>query len=146
MTEKKTLALPTGAIYTMTNIVRSREKHLASALSLLGMTLAEWRVLRIIRSFAEPVGMSVLMAYSQTDRTALGRTVDRLVTRGFVERLPDPHDKRAFLLRRLDSRADVFDEAYAVAERYDTSLVAGLSAQEHEILLRVLSSIEQKMR
>lgn len=39
--------------------------------------------------------MSLLIANSQTDRTALGRTIDRLVRRGWVIRNLDPNDKRA---------------------------------------------------
>ena len=79
----------------MTELVRQRERQLTALLAPLELGLHEWRALRIIHAFDGDVPMSVLIEHSQTDRTALGRTIERLVRRGWVSRLPDPDDGRA---------------------------------------------------
>lgn len=136
------LDLPSGVIYSMTNIVRNRDKHLSNELALIGFTLPEWRAMRIIRSFNKAIPMSILIAHSQTDRTALGRTIERLVMRGFIEKLPDPNDKRAFLISWLDQQNDKFDTAYEIAKQYDINLLDHLSEDEKSILLSALSRVE----
>ena len=100
MTETNALGLPQGPLYLMTEIVRQRERQLTALLAPLELGLHEWRALRIIHAFDGDVPMSVLIEHSQTDRTALGRTIERLVRRGWVSRLPDPDDGRAVLVRR----------------------------------------------
>lgn len=139
---EKNLNLPSGAIYSMTNIVRNREKYLSNELALIGFTLPEWRAMRIIRSFDGPVPMSILIEHSQTDRSALGRTIERLVMRRWVEKLPDPNDKRAFLISQLGQHEEQFGKAYEITKKYDTGLLGNLSDDEQAVLISALSKIE----
>ena len=113
MTETNALGLPQGPLYLMTEIVRQRERQLTALLAPLELGLHEWRALRIIHAFDGDVPMSVLIEHSQTDRTALGRTIERLVRRGWVSRLPDPDDGRAVLVRRSPAAQAVFEQALA---------------------------------
>lgn len=110
MTETNALGLPQGPLYLMTEIVRQRERQLTALLAPLELGLHEWRALRIIHAFDGDVPMSVLIEHSQTDRTALGRTIERLVRRGWVSRLPDPDDGRAVLVRRSPAAQAVFEQ------------------------------------
>ncbi|MFZ4834298.1 MarR family winged helix-turn-helix transcriptional regulator [Rouxiella sp. Mn2063] len=143
MLKDKKLELPTGGIYLMTNIVRHRERCLDNKLTLIGLTLPEWRVLRIIHSFNDAIPMSVLIEHSQTDRTALGRTVERLVARGWVEKLPHANDKRAFLVKRLDAMEDTFKKAYDLVAEYDNNLLVNLTDEEHAVFINTLIQIEK---
>ena len=143
MGKTKTLGLPSGAIYSMTNIVRRRERRLTTELARLGLTLHEWRALRIIYSFDGDVPMSVLIEHSQTDRTALGRTIDRLIDRGWVERLPHPEDKRAVYIRRLAASETAFDDARRLVSALDLQLMSALAPDEIEMLSRALAKIEK---
>ncbi|WDD90676.1 MarR family transcriptional regulator (plasmid) [Burkholderia sp. FERM BP-3421] len=142
MSREKALGLPSGEIYSMTNIVRNRDRRLTTELGRIGLTLPEWRVLRIIHSFAQDVPMSVIIEHSQTDRTALGRTIDRLVERGWVERLPDPDDKRAVYIRRRPASCVAFTQALQVVSQWDTQLMAGLDAVERGALSRALKKLD----
>ncbi len=142
MTETNALGLPQGPLYLMTEIVRQRERQLTALLAPLELGLHEWRALRIIHAFDGDVPMSVLIEHSQTDRTALGRTIERLVRRGWVSRLPDPDDGRAVLVRRSPAAQAGFEQALAQVAGLDERLLAGLGAgPEEEALTLVLGKL-----
>ncbi|WP_460479288.1 MarR family winged helix-turn-helix transcriptional regulator [Comamonas humi] len=130
----------------MTEVVRERERLLASALSELGLGLPEWRALRILNSFPGDVPMSTVAEHSQTDRTALGRTIDRMETRGWVQRIPAPEDKRAVYIRlSLESRG-VFAKALKLVAAFDEQLLAMLTSQEQTILPQMLEKMVSSVR
>jgi MarR family multiple antibiotic resistance transcriptional regulator len=141
MGKVKELGLPHSNLYLMTEIVRLREKSLTGMLSRLDLTLHEWRALRVLYCFEGDVPMSVLIEHSQTDRTALGRTIDRLVQRGWVSRFPDPEDKRAVYLRTNPSSQGVFTEAFKLVSRLDEDMLAAIDAKETAVLSRVLAKM-----
>ncbi|NIF22128.1 MarR family winged helix-turn-helix transcriptional regulator [Candidatus Pantoea multigeneris] len=143
MTKFSATGLPLSPIFSITNITRNRERYLTGALASIGLTLAEWRALRIMHSFAEAIPMGVLIAHSQTDRSALGRTVDRLVQRGWVERIPDPNDKRAFLVRKLSSADEIFERAFQLVGAFDATLQVELTLEERAVLRGALEKIER---
>lgn len=145
MSRKKTLGLPFGEIYSMTNIVRNRDRGLTTELALVGLTLPEWRALRIIYSFDDDVPMSALSEHSQTDRTALSRTLDRLVDRGWIARIPDPVDKRAVFIRRLGPADDVFERARCITSAFDKRLMQAIGPSDRTVLARVLTLIESTL-
>jgi MarR family transcriptional regulator, multiple antibiotic resistance protein MarR len=142
----KPLRLPGGDLYLMTEIVRHRERKLTDILSRLGLTLHEWRALRILSSFEGEVPMSVLSTHSQTDRTALSRTIDRLVQRGWASRVPDPDDKRAVYVRREPESQEVFAQALALVSELDEGLIKLLNASESAALNRALGRIAKSLQ
>ncbi|KFD13055.1 virulence associated transcriptional regulator [Serratia marcescens subsp. marcescens ATCC 13880] len=102
--------------------------------------------MRILYSFPGDVAMSEVIAHSQTDRTALGRTITQLVNRGWVARFPDPEDKRAVYLRVMPASRPIFDQARQWVADYDAQLMAclddaGLSALD-DALRRMMLFIE----
>lgn len=135
------LGLPNGGLYTMTDIVRERERRLTVELSNLGLTLHEWRALRILSNFAGAVAMSEVVKYSQTDRTAFGRTIDRLVARGWVVRTPSLVDKRAVLLRTTAESKSSFLKAFKVVNQFDVGLMGALDEDERAHLDQLLTKI-----
>lgn len=140
------IGLPDSAFYRMTEIVRHREKRLSSLLALQGLSLHEWRVLRILYSYPGKVSMSDVAAHSQTDRTAVGRTITQLVNRGWVTRFPSQEDKRAVYLCVTTESRTAFDKARQLVSDYDTQLMAclddvGLNAL-NDTLQRMMSYID----
>lgn len=146
MENKPQASLPSGVLYEMTNIVRFRERALNEKLSLIGLTLPEWRVLRIIHSFPDAIPLSIVIEHSQSDRSTLGRTVDKLVNRGWVEKLADSSDRRAFRVRWLEASVEVYRQAFAMVADHDTNMIARLSEEEHQLLAAILQRISQEQR
>src|SRR6187397_2348880 len=92
----------------------------------------EFDVLAALRRAGAPYELSpgrLLRETLVTSGTMTNR-VDRLVARSFVERLPDPHDRRGVLVRLTDTGRETVDGA-----------LAGLLEQEHG-LLSALSGTE----
>ena len=68
--------------------------------------------------------------------------VDRLVDRGLVDRLPDPHDRRGVLVRLTTVGRDRVDAALADLLAREQGQLSGLGRQERKqlvVLLRQLS-------
>ena len=146
MENRPQMSLPSGVLYEMTNIVRFRERALSEKLSSIGLTLPEWRVLRIIHSYPEAIPMSIVIEHSQSDRSTLGRTVDKLVNRGWVEKLAEPSDKRAFRVRWLEASVGIYRQAHALVADHDTGMIAHLSAEECRQLAAFLQRIPQGLQ
>jgi DNA-binding MarR family transcriptional regulator len=67
--------------------------------------------------------------------------VDRLVTRGFVERLPDPHDRRGVLVRLTEQGRATVDGALAGLLERERELLAGLNGTEQKKLASLLRAL-----
>ena len=123
----------------MTEIVRQRERQLTALLAPLELGLHEWRALRIIHAFDGDVPMSVLIEHSQTDRTALGRTIERLVRRGWACRTRTTVARAA---APQPAAQAVFEQALAQVAGLDERLLAALGAgPEEEALTLALGKL-----
>lgn len=139
--ERIELDLPQSELYLMTELVRRRERDLSERLHEAGFSLHEWRVLRILYSFSSDVPMSALIEHSQTDRTALGRTIDRLEKRSLVLKLPSPADKRAVFLRLLPGTDEPFARALKLVTEYDGHFLASLDEHHKSELTHALKTL-----
>ncbi|MFS0852963.1 MarR family winged helix-turn-helix transcriptional regulator [Microbacterium sp. 179-I 3D4 NHS] len=73
---------------------------------------------------------------------SVSRLVDRMVTRGLVEKCPDPEDGRGSLIRATDAGVRAFR---AVATVHGRSIAQRMSALDDDEL-RTLQSLTQKLR
>ena len=67
--------------------------------------------------------------------------VDRLAARGFVERLPDPHDRRGVLVRLTPEGRTAVDGAFAALVDAERELLAGLPAKDRQQLAGLLREL-----
>ncbi len=72
------------------------------------------------------------------DKTRIIRTLDELQEQGYIERLPDPDDRRARLLAITDEGRALKDSAQAEIQRGEERWLADLSPDERRVFLRVL--------
>jgi DNA-binding MarR family transcriptional regulator len=72
------------------------------------------------------------------DKTRIIRTLDELQERGYIERRPDPDDRRVRLLAITDSGAAIKDAAQADIQRGEERWLGVLSADERRAFLKVL--------
>ena len=68
--------------------------------------------------------------------------VDQLEHEGFVERLDDAADRRAFLIRLTRAGERSFAEMARAHEEWVVELLAGLSRREHDELLKLLAKLK----
>jgi DNA-binding MarR family transcriptional regulator len=100
----------------------------------------EFDVLAALRRAGAPYELSpgrLLRETLVTSGTMTNR-VDRLVARGFVTRLPDPHDRRGVLVRLTPTGRATVDGALAGLLAREHDLLAGLKPAEHARLAGLL--------
>lgn len=72
------------------------------------------------------------------DKTRIIRTLDDLQHSGHIERVPDPEDRRARLLRITEQGRRVKDAAQAQIQRGEERWLGLLSAEERRVFLSAL--------
>lgn len=79
-------------------------------------------------------------------KNAIGQLVDELVQLGYVERVADPHDRRAKVVRYTQQGADMMADAAAVGERLDAEIAAIIGARRLGQLRSALADICHDLR
>ena len=103
----------------------------------LGLTRAQWRVMMFLRRH-EGARQNELAALLEVENVTLGRHIDRLEESGWVERRPDPADRRAWRLFLAAKSMPMLDKlAVFLIETRETAL-RGFSAKEREKLIETL--------
>jgi DNA-binding MarR family transcriptional regulator len=108
-----------------------------------GIESWEFDVLAALRRAGAPYELSPGRLIKETLVTSgtMTNRVDRLVTRGLVERLPDPHDRRGVLVRLTDEgRAKVDGALVSLLER-EHDLLDGLDAAAQKRLAGLLRTL-----
>jgi DNA-binding MarR family transcriptional regulator len=107
-------------------------------------------VLSALRRAGEPYELSPGALVQQTLVTSgtMTNRVDRLERSGFVERRPDPGDRRGVLVRLTPAGRDVVDSAMADLIEQEKSLLSELSASDRVqlagLLRRMLAPLEAR--
>jgi DNA-binding MarR family transcriptional regulator len=100
----------------------------------------EFDVLAALRRAGAPYELSpgrLLRETLVTSGTMTNR-VDRLASRGLVERHPDPSDRRGVLVRLTPEGKDAVDGAFGALLDAERVLLAGLSAADQKALAGLL--------
>ena len=108
-----------------------------------GIESWEFDVLAALRRAGAPYELSpgrLLRETLVTSGTMTNR-VDRLATRGYVERYPDPEDRRGVIVRLTAEGKTAVDAAFEALLDAEKSLLADLPAKEQKKLAALLRSL-----
>ncbi|HZR36082.1 MAG TPA: MarR family transcriptional regulator [Nevskia sp.] len=110
----------------------------------LNLTMAQCKVLVYLQ---RNQGITqVRLAYlTDTDPMTLVRILDRMEADGWIERRPDPADRRARRLYLKDAAYPVVDEIWRIADRARAASLAGLSSAERDTLMSLLGRIHHNL-
>ena len=75
------------------------------------------------------------------DKTRIIATLDELQERGYIERRPDPDDRRVRLLALTESGRAVKDAAQVAIQRGEERWLGRLSANDRRVFLRILRQL-----
>ena len=75
------------------------------------------------------------------DKTRIIPVLDELQKRGYIERMPDPDDRRARLLEITESGRSIKNATQADIQRGEEYWLAQLSAGDRTVFLRVLQQL-----
>jgi DNA-binding MarR family transcriptional regulator len=90
-------------------------------------------------------GYIVLAEAIGADKTRIIPTLDELQSQGFIERRPDPDDRRARLLALTDAGRDVKDVVQAAIQRGEERWLGTLSRADRAAFLRALEQLTDEL-
>ncbi len=107
-----------------------------------GLTVTEWRVMAVLGRYP---GLSANQVAQRTamDKVAVSRAVARLIDAGRLEREFDDDDRRRSVLRLSAAGYAVHEEVAPLALGVERHLLAGMPADERELLFRLLDRLEE---
>lgn len=110
----------------------------------LGLTRAQWRVL-VHLAPRQGINQRALAEILELDNVTLSRHVDRLEQAGWLERRPDPADRRAWLLYVLEASSPVLDRMEALAVETHAAALEGITEDERAQLVATLERIKANL-
>lgn len=117
--------------------------HMNPLFAEAGLQPGEFDVLATLRRSGEPYILSPTKLYEAAMISSGGMTnrLDRLERAGFVERRPDPHDRRGKLIALTEAGRRVIDETIGRHVANEERLLAALSSKEQEQLNQLLKKL-----
>jgi DNA-binding MarR family transcriptional regulator len=109
-----------------------------------GMTRAQGLILA--RLERQPgLSQNELAVICEVEPITVGRLVDRLEARGFVERRPDPGDRRIRRLHLLPASAPILAAIHDYREALEEYLIEGLDPEAQNAMLEALLHMKFKL-
>lgn len=109
-----------------------------------GLTRAQWRVL-VHLAAREGLKQRELAEILEIDNVTLGRHIDRLERDGWLERQPDPADRRAWLLYLTERARPTLSKMEDLAVRTQGDAMRGLTDAERETMVRMLMKMKDNI-
>ncbi len=134
------LNVPDHLFYLLFQTAHHRDTRWEAMLATVGLTLARWRTLAIIRRVGE-CSMKELARFSTVDRTTLTRSVDQLVADRLIERHIPPKDRRKVVLTLTGAGEDLYDRAVTQLLVFNREAVQGVPVDEQRRLARAIETI-----
>ncbi|MBO6668804.1 MarR family transcriptional regulator [Parvibaculum sp.] len=123
--------------YLLGDVTRLLRRAFERRVKATGLTTPQWRLL-VLLMIEDRQSQTSLAQALDMERAAVGQQIDRLEAAGFVERKPDPSDKRVWRIH-LNRRARDLVPTFTKTAHYIYARVFGhLSAEDFEKLLRSL--------
>jgi len=110
----------------------------------LDLTRAQWRVLAQLRR-REGINQSALADILEIENITLGRHVDRLEEKGWLERRPDPDDRRKWRLFLKSEVQPVLDKMQKISVAIREEVTVGLSDEERDQFIDTLVKIKTNL-
>ncbi|WP_019938213.1 MarR family winged helix-turn-helix transcriptional regulator [Bordetella sp. FB-8] len=88
-----------------------------------------------------PMSQAKLAETLDVTPMTVARMLDRMQEAGWVQRVPAPNDRRAFMVQATDKVEDALGPALALGDEITALAMQGLSDTERKTLLRLLSVV-----
>lgn len=130
----------TGRVVRIANLMQRR---FAAVFDELGLSDGDYGLLVPLRRAGEPYELTPTALARTRMITSGGLTpaLDRLEKRGWIERRPNPADRRGSLVRLTSDGVDVIDRAMSLHATTELELVDTLSAKQREQLADSLRAL-----
>ena len=110
----------------------------------LGLTRAQWRVLRHLRQY-EGINQGALAEVLEVETVTLGRHIDRLEDAGWLERRRDPSDRRVWRLHLAEKSRPMIDQLTDLSSEVREFALTGLSKVDRDHLIDFLLTMKSNL-
>ena len=131
---------PLEVLSRVTRLARHLDRARRTAFAAHDLEVWEFDVLAALRRAGRPYVLSPGQLVDQTMVTSgtMTNRIDRLETRGLVQRLPDPADRRGVHVRLTPRGKEQVDSALADLLHRERDLLRGLSRDDQDALSTLL--------
>jgi len=133
--------------FLLHDIARLLRKRFDQRTRALGLSRAQWQVLACLRR-QEGINQTGLADMLDLEPISIGRLIDRMQEAGWVERRPDPADRRVHRLYTTERARPMMAQLEAVADVLLDEAFVGLSETERttlaDLLLRVRVNLSER--
>jgi DNA-binding MarR family transcriptional regulator len=119
-------------------------RHFEQRAAQTGITLTQAKVL-VFLSRNEGTTQTRLAELADMDPMTLVRVLDRMEKDGWIERRPDPSDRRAYRLYVKPASDPVLAEINRIGDKARGEALTGVSAEEREQLVTLLGRIQTNL-
>ncbi len=133
-------------VHDVSRLLRRRIDHQAQA---IGLTSAQWRVLAAVAraemNGEDPLHQATLAEMMDMEPITLSRQIDRMEAAGLIERRPAPVDRRVKRLYLTEAAGPLVDKFRKVAISCYDNVLNGISEEEIELVVGVLTRIRANL-
>jgi MarR family transcriptional regulator for hemolysin len=130
--------------YLLGDVTLLFRKHFDRRAVKFGLTRAQWRATKVLYH-REGLRQTELAEFLEMEPIAVGRVIDRLQAAGFVERRPDPKDRRAWRLHTTEQARVIIDDMESIARDLRRDATRGIEPDELRQALAVINRIKDNL-
>jgi DNA-binding MarR family transcriptional regulator len=130
--------------YLIHDVSRMRRTAFDVMVKPLGVTRAQWWVIAHL-SRHDGMVQTQLAELLDTGKASLGALLDRLEATGFIERRPDPADRRAKRVFLTRSSLQLLERLISLEGDFNEKILAGVTDKDRKELIRLLSIMKENM-
>ncbi|GAB3964348.1 MarR family transcriptional regulator [Actinoallomurus acanthiterrae] len=138
---------PMGVIGRITRLSRVLDRELKEFFAGHGLEHWEFDVLATLRRSGPPYELTAgaLNRAAMVTSGAITNRIDRLSTRGLVERVPDEEDRRSVRVRLTDRGRALVDEALGLHVANEVRLLGALAPDDRDRLADLLRGLLESL-
>lgn len=130
--------------YTMTDVARLLRTVFERRVRAAGLTRAQWVI--IARLHRRPgLSQSEVADLLEIEKATAGRLIDRMETKGWIERRADPLDRRVNRLHLTAEAERVHAHIWPVAQATVDDALSDLSMTERKTLTRLMQRVKTRL-
>lgn len=122
---------------------RCRRSFAGRMLEPCGITGSQY-VFLLTLNWEDGASQGKLSDYLKIDKTTTAKSVKALEKNGFVTRVTDPGDKRAYQVFLTDKAREILPRIRAVMEEWDKFIQADLTGEERRLLENILEKMADR--
>jgi DNA-binding MarR family transcriptional regulator len=145
VTAGREIAAATGPVgYALAQATRAHRNEMQHRMTQLGLHLGQELLIIDIHQHPDTTQAELVRRIGMEQPT-IAKATTRMQRTGFVERIPDPHDRRVIRLRLTERGQAVVEAILAAWADVEATATNGLTQPEAEQLTRLLHKIHDNL-